>query len=56
MRNEPVTSVQWNGRETVPMVSQIIAYTDQIELCLAAEFNHALFQTLHADAPQGRIV
>ena len=55
MRNDPVTSVQWNGRETVPMVSQMIAYTDQIELCLAAEFNHALFQKLHADAPKGRV-
>ncbi len=55
MRKEPVTRLQWNGRETVPMVSQMIAYTNRIELRLAPEYNHALFKKLHPDAPQGRI-
>jgi hypothetical protein len=51
MKQEPVTSVQWNGRETVPMVSQVIAYSRQIEIQLAPEYNHALFLKLHPDAP-----
>jgi hypothetical protein len=51
MEKEPVMNVQWNGRETVPIISQMIAYAGRIELRLAPEFNHALFQKLHPEAP-----
>ena len=43
MRRKPVISVDWNGRETVAMLSQAIAHTGQIQLRLPAEYNHALF-------------
>jgi hypothetical protein len=50
MRKEPVISVNWNGRETVAMLSQAIAYTAQIQIRLPPECNHALFQRLHPEA------
>jgi hypothetical protein len=52
MSKEPVMSVQWKGRETVPAVSQMIGYAEQIELQLAPEYNHALFRKLHPEAPR----
>ena len=50
MRRKPVISVDWNGRETVAMLSQAIAHTGQFRLRLPAEYNHALFQKLHPEA------
>jgi len=55
MKKEPVMSVQWNGRETVPMVNQVIAYSRQIEIQLAPEYNHALFRKLHPEAPLSEV-
>lgn len=52
MRREPVTRIQWKGRESVPVVSQLLEYTEQIELQLAPEYNHALFEKLHPEAPR----
>ena len=53
MENEPIMNVRWDGRETVPIISQMIAYAGRIELQLAPECNHALFQKLHPEAPHG---
>jgi hypothetical protein len=50
MRKEPVISMHWNGRETVAMLTQAIAYTSQIQLRLPPECNHALFERLHPEA------
>jgi hypothetical protein len=47
---ETVVNIQWNGRETVPMVSQILGHAGRIVLQLAPEFNHALFRKLHPEA------
>jgi hypothetical protein len=55
MRTVPAVSVEWNGRETVALVSQMIAYTGQIRLWLPPECNHALFHRLHPEAG-GRVI
>lgn len=55
MQKDPVMRVQWKGRETVPMVSQLLEYTEQIELQLAPEYNHALFRKLHPEAPRATL-
>ncbi len=52
MKKEPVVHLQWNGRETVPLVSQMLEQTDLIEIQLAPEYNHALFEKLHPEAPR----
>lgn len=55
MKNEPVTRVTWKGRETVPVVSQLLERSEQIELRLAQGYNHALFQKLHPEAPHASV-
>lgn len=55
MQKDPVMRVQWKGRETVPVVSQLLEYTEQIELQLAPEYNHALFEKLHPEAPRATV-
>ncbi len=55
MKKEPVIHLQWNGRETVPMVGQMLGRTELIEIQLAPEYNHALFQKLHPEAPRAAV-
>lgn len=55
MQNEPVKRLRWQGRQTVPVVSQLLGTTDQIELELARGYNHALFRKLHPEAPRATV-
>lgn len=55
MNREPVIRVQWSGRETIPEISQLIRDADRIELQLAPEFNHALYEKLHPEAPRATV-
>jgi hypothetical protein len=55
MKNKPLKRLRWQGRETVPVVSQLLETTDQIELELAPGYNHALFRKLHPEAPRATL-
>ena len=47
MNKEPMMKGRWNGREMVPIISQMIVFAGQIEPQLAPVFNHARFQKQH---------
>jgi hypothetical protein len=51
MEKEPLIRLTWRGRETVAILPRLLDQTEQIEIALPADYNHALFHALHPDAP-----
>lgn len=51
MQKEPVTQLTWQGSDTATAISGMLNETEKIEIKLPLDFNHALFQVLHPDAP-----
>lgn len=50
MGKEPLIRLSWQGRETIETLHTLMDHTEQIEIILPIDYNHALFHTLHPDA------
>ncbi|MFN2329852.1 MAG: hypothetical protein ABR612_13125 [Chromatocurvus sp.] len=48
---EPLIRLVWNGAATTAEIAELLDLAEQIEITLPANYNHALFRTLHPDAP-----
>jgi hypothetical protein len=50
MGREPLIRLTWHGLETLEAVPKLLNQTEQIEIELPNDYNHALFSTLHPEA------
>lgn len=55
MDREPLIKLTWHGEATVESIPALLDQADRIQIVLPAEYNHALFRTLHPDAPDAAL-
>lgn len=55
MDKEPLIKLTWHGDATVESISALLDQVDRIQIALPAEYNHALFRTLHPNAPDAAV-
>lgn len=51
MEKEPLVKLTWRGHETVESIPALLDQTEQIEIVLPANYNHALFRKIFPHAP-----
>jgi hypothetical protein len=51
MKKEPLIRLTWRGHETIALIPRLLDQTEQVEIALPADYNHALFHALNPDAP-----
>lgn len=49
MNKEPLIRLTWQGQKTVESISNLMNETEQIEVTLPVDYNHALFRNLNPD-------
>ena len=55
MDKEPLIKLTWQGDATVDRIPALLDQADRIQIALPAEYNHALFRTLHPNASDAAV-